>query len=70
MTELEHVIPNEGVSVDSLLTSNILPQGDDDELRVLRPILDIVRHDGHISEVQCGVYFVHEIQRRRLDTGV
>ena len=42
------------------------PKRDDDELRVLRPILDIVRNDGHVPEIQRGVDLVHEVQRRRL----
>ena len=50
MTELEHVIA----------------ERDDDELRVLRPIFDVVRNNRDISEVEGSVNLVHEIQRRRL----
>lgn len=42
------------------------PKRDDDELRVLRPILDIIRDDRHVPEIQRGVDLVHEVQRRRL----
>ncbi len=30
---------------------HVVAQADDDELRVLRALLDVVRHDGHVLEV-------------------
>lgn len=42
------------------------PEGDDDELSVLRPIFDIVRDDRHVPEIERGVDLVHKVQRRRL----
>jgi hypothetical protein len=46
----------------------IVPEGDDDELRVLRPVLDVVRDDRNVPEIQRGIDFVHKVQRSRLDT--
>ena len=43
-----------------------IPQGDDDELRVLRTVLDVVGDDGDVAEIQRGIDLVHEIERRRL----
>ena len=40
-----------------------VPKGDDDELRILRAILDIVRDDRDIAEVQGSIDLVHEVQR-------
>ena len=42
------------------------PKGDDDELSVLGPLLDIVGHDGDVLEVEGGVDLVHDVERRRL----
>ena len=44
-----------------------LPEGDDDESWVLGSVLDVVRDDRHVPEIQCGVD-VHEVQRGRLCT--
>ena len=38
------------------------PQGDDDELGVLGPLLDVVGHYGHVLEVQGGVDLVHDVE--------
>lgn len=43
-----------------------LPQGNDDELRVLRSVLNVVCDNGNIPEVQRGVNLVHEVQWRWL----
>ena len=43
-----------------------IPEGDDDELRILGPIFDIVGHDRDIAEIKCSVDLVHEIQRSGL----
>lgn len=43
-----------------------LPKGDDNELGILGTILDVVRNNGYISEVERSVNLVHEIQRCRL----
>ena len=45
-----------------------LPEGNDDELRVLGSVLDVVRDDRHVPEIQRGVDLVHEVQRGRLCT--
>lgn len=41
---------------------------DDDELGILRALLDVVRHDGHVLEVEGRVDLVHHVQRGRLHT--
>lgn len=43
-----------------------VPQGDDNELCVLRTVLDVVRDDGDVAEVKSGVDLVHEVQRSGL----
>ena len=43
-----------------------IPQGDDDELCVLGPVLDVVGDDGDVTEVQGSINLVHEVQRRWL----
>jgi hypothetical protein len=37
------------------------PERDNYELSVLRPILDIISHNGNIAEIQGGVNLVHEV---------
>lgn len=39
------------------------PERDDDVLRILCPILDIVRDNGHVPEVKSSVNLVHEVKR-------
>ena len=39
-----------------------VPERNYDELRVLGSILDVVRDDRHVPEIQRGVDLVHEIQ--------
>ena len=39
-----------------------VPQGDDDKLCILRPVLDVVRYDGDVAEVQRSIDLVHEIE--------
>ena len=46
------------------------PQGNNDELCILRTVLDVIRDDGDIAEVESGVNLIHEIQRGRLDAFV
>ena len=43
-----------------------LPEGNDDELRVLRSVLNVVRDDRHVPEIQRGVDLIHKVQRGRL----
>ena len=45
---------------------HMVPQNNDDEMLVLGLVLDIVRNNGDILEVQRRVDFVKDIQRRRL----
>ena len=54
-------------SVITETVTRFTPEGDDDELRVLCSVFDVVRDDRDVSEIQCGVYFVHEVQRSGLD---
>lgn len=37
------------------------PKGDDDELCVFRPLLDVMGDNGDISKVESSVDFVHEV---------
>ena len=39
-----------------------IPQGDDDELCVLRTIFDVVGDDGDVAEVKSGIDLVHKVQ--------
>ena len=41
--------------------------GDDEELNVPKPILDVVSQDGDVLGVQGGYYLVHDIKRCRLE---
>lgn len=69
MTEFEHIISTgKGPLTQARMQDNgrNLPQGDDDELRVLCSILDVVCDDGNIPEVESGIDLVHEVQRRWL----
>ncbi len=45
---------------------HIVAKGDDDKLRVLRPVLDIVRNDGDIAKIQSSINLVHEVEWRWL----
>lgn len=45
---------------------HIIPQRNNNELRVLSSLLDIRRDDGHVSEIQSRVNLIHDVQRRRL----
>ncbi|GMR33950.1 hypothetical protein PMAYCL1PPCAC_04145, partial [Pristionchus mayeri] len=42
---------------------HVVAQRDDDELRVLRTILDVVADDGDVSEVERRIDLVHHVQR-------
>ncbi len=42
------------------------PERNDDELGVLRTVLDIVGNDRNVSEVERRIDLVHEVQRCRL----
>jgi len=46
---------------------HVIPQGDDNELGILRPVLDVIGYNGNIPEVERSVNLVHEIQWRRLE---
>ena len=43
-----------------------VPKGDNDELGIFRPILDIIRDDRYVSEVKSGINFIHKVKRGRL----
>ncbi len=45
---------------------HIIPQRNDNKLRILRPLLNIIAHNGHILKIQGRINLVHEVQRRRL----
>jgi hypothetical protein len=47
--------------------AKFVPEGNDDELRILGSVLDVVRDDGHVPEVQRCIDLVHEVQRGGLD---
>lgn len=44
----------------------IIPEGDDDELGVPSPLLDVVGYDGDILKIQGCVDLVHHVQGSRL----
>jgi hypothetical protein len=46
---------------------HVVAERDNDELRVLRPVLDVVRDDGNVSEVESRIDLVHKVQGRGLD---
>ena len=46
---------------------HIVSKRNDDELRILRPVFDIVGNDRNISEIQRSVDFVHEVEWCRLE---
>lgn len=46
---------------------HIVTQGDNDKLRVLGSLLDIVCNDRDIPEIQSCIYFVHKVERCRLE---
>eukprot|EP00428_Durinskia_dybowskii_P065473 CAMPEP_0170384264 /NCGR_PEP_ID=MMETSP0117_2-20130122/15907_1 /TAXON_ID=400756 /ORGANISM="Durinskia baltica, Strain CSIRO CS-38" /LENGTH=213 /DNA_ID=CAMNT_0010640005 /DNA_START=219 /DNA_END=860 /DNA_ORIENTATION=- len=41
---------------------HVIPQGDDDELGILRSLFDVVCDDGDVPEVQSGIDLIHEVQ--------
>lgn len=43
-----------------------VPQRDDDELRILGPIFNVIGDDGHVPEIERSVDLVHKIKRSRL----
>jgi hypothetical protein len=67
MTELEHVVSARVVSNHGNFISTSIPKRDDDELCVLRPILDVVGDNGDITEVESCIDLVHKVQRCRLN---
>ena len=63
MAQLEHVIATrQSLAQASKCTfkSNV-PERDDDELRVLRAVFDVVSDDGNITEVESSVNLVHKV---------
>lgn len=50
MTQLEHVVS----------------QRNDDKLRVLRAVFDVVRDNRYVAEVKRRINLVHEVERGRL----
>ena len=54
----------QGVSIASarVFGREDIPQGDDDELRVLRTVFDVVGDDGDVAEVKSGIDLVHKVQ--------
>ena len=45
----------------------IVPERDDDELCVLGSVLDVIRNDRYVPEIQRGINLVHKVQRCGLD---
>jgi hypothetical protein len=66
MTELEHIVSARVVSNYGNVISISIPKRNDDELCVLRPILDIIGDNGDITEVKSCIDLVHKVQRCRL----
>lgn len=63
MAQLEHIIPiRQYLVLAAPETAGGLPERNDDELRVLRSVFDIVCNDGNVTEVERGVDLVHEVQ--------
>ncbi|KAE8362786.1 hypothetical protein BDV27DRAFT_146661 [Aspergillus caelatus] len=61
------------VTYPKISSYHVVSQGDDNELRVLRSFFDLTglfcratRGYTYVSEVQCGINFVHDIQWCRL----
>ena len=46
---------------------HVVAQADDDELCVLRPLLDVVSHNRHVFEIKGCINLVHEVQRCRFE---
>lgn len=52
MAELEHVVSViVGKWSVNILLGGTRPERDDDELRILRPVFDVVRNNGYVAEV-------------------
>jgi len=43
---------------------HVVPQGDNDELGILRTIFDVISNNRNVAEVKSGVNLIHEVQRR------
>ena len=61
VAELEHIVSEVPMSLSNLSAATDSPQGDNDELSVLRSVLDIVRHNGNVTEVEGSVNLVHKV---------
>ena len=61
VAELEHIISEVPMSLGNSSAATDSPQGDNDELSVLRSVLDIVRHNGNVTEVEGSVNLVHKV---------
>ena len=45
------------------MSAEFVPERNDDELRILSSVLDVVRNDRYVPKIQCGVDLIHEVQR-------
>ena len=48
------------------ILEHVRPEGDDDELRVAGPLLEVAGHDGDVLEVQRCVDLIHDVEGSRL----
>ena len=48
------------------ILERVRPEGDDDELRVAGPLLEVAGHDGDVLEVQRCVDLIHDVEGSRL----
>lgn len=60
-----HIVLSSGKEWQEQGVTNI-PQRDDDELRVLGPIFDVIGDDGYVPEIERSVDLVHKVKRGRL----
>jgi len=52
-----------------LMMADTIPEGDDDELCILRAVLDVVGDDRNIPEIKRCIDFIHKVERSRLTLG-
>lgn len=67
MTQLEHVVSVLALAAVRCSGRRIIPQRNDDKLRVLRAVFDVVRDNRYVAEVKCRINLVHEVERSRLE---
>lgn len=68
VTQFEHVIPSDEMSkpFNSFMRMKNVPERDDDKLRILSSVLDVVGNYGDVTEVQRSVNLVHKVERSGL----